>query len=104
MWHRREHVILQPLAVGEHALLVTAQTEVASLAGSGFFILRNGIFEYINDGEELVEQPLLRLIKKRKISAYPHTGFWQAMDTFKNKIEFDRSYARGDAPWQVWLK
>jgi len=70
----------------------------------GFFILRNGIFDYINDGEELVEQPLSRLIKKKKVSAYPHTGFWQAMDTFKDKIEFDRSYARGDAPWQVWLK
>ena len=35
MWHRREHVILQPLAVGEYALLMTARTEVASLAGIG---------------------------------------------------------------------
>jgi hypothetical protein len=35
VWHRREHVVLQPLAVGEHALLVTARTEVASLAGIG---------------------------------------------------------------------
>ena len=35
VWHRREQVVLQPLAVGEHALLVTARTEVASLAGIG---------------------------------------------------------------------
>jgi len=35
VWHRREHVILQPLAVGEYALLMTARTEVASLAGIG---------------------------------------------------------------------
>jgi glucose-1-phosphate cytidylyltransferase len=68
----------------------------------GFFVLRKEIFEHIRDGEELVEQPFRRIIQKRKLVAFPHTGYWQPMDTFKDKISFDRSYAKGEAPWQVW--
>jgi len=68
----------------------------------GFFVLRNTIFDYINDGEELVEQPFQRLIKAQKAIAYPYSGYWQAMDTFKDKIDFDRAYAKGRAPWEVW--
>ncbi|MEL7186309.1 MAG: sugar phosphate nucleotidyltransferase [Pseudomonadota bacterium] len=70
----------------------------------GFFVLKNEIFEHIEEGEELVEEPFGRLIKKKKLIAYPHNGYWQAMDTFKDKISFDRAYARGDAPWEVWNK
>ena len=68
----------------------------------GFFVLRKEIFDYIEDGEELVEEPFGRLIKARKLAAFPHTGYWRAMDTFKDKISFDRAYARGHAPWEVW--
>ena len=68
----------------------------------GFFVLRNEIFDYIQEGEELVEQPFGRLIERKKLVAFPHTGYWQSMDTFKDKISFDRAYARGDAPWEVW--
>ena len=70
----------------------------------GFFVLHNDIFGYMRDGEELVEQPFARLIQKKKLVAFPHTGYWQAMDTYKDKINFDRSYARGEAPWRVWEK
>ena len=68
----------------------------------GFFVLRNEIFDFIEDGEELVEQPFHRLIEQRRLIAFPHTGYWQSMDTFKDKINFDRAYARGDAPWEIW--
>jgi glucose-1-phosphate cytidylyltransferase len=68
----------------------------------GFFVLRKEVFDYINDGEELVEQPFHRLIKAKKLVAFPHDGYWQSMDTFKDKISFDRAYAQGDAPWEIW--
>ena len=70
----------------------------------GFFVLSNQIFDYMEEGEELVEQPFGRLIEKGKLVAFPHNGYWQSMDTFKDKISFDRSYARGDAPWEIWHK
>jgi glucose-1-phosphate cytidylyltransferase len=68
----------------------------------GFFALRNEIFDYLNEGEELVEQPFARLIAAKRLITYRHTGFWQAMDTFKDKITFDRMEARGECPWMLW--
>ena len=69
---------------------------------AGYFILSNRIFDYIRPGDELVEQPFKRLITENKLSTLRHEGFWQAMDTLKDKITIDRMYARGHAPWEVW--
>lgn len=70
----------------------------------GFFVMTPEIFNVLNEGEELVEEPFGRLIAKRKLLAYPHNGYWRAMDTFKDKISFERDYARGRAPWEIWNK
>ncbi|MEP6607269.1 MAG: sugar phosphate nucleotidyltransferase [Burkholderiaceae bacterium] len=72
------------------------------LINGGFFVLRHDIFNYIEDGDELVEQPFARLIDKRLLAIYRHLGFWRAMDTFKDKITLDRMEARRDCPWMVW--
>jgi glucose-1-phosphate cytidylyltransferase len=68
----------------------------------GFFCLRKEIFEYMREGEELVEAPFQRLIEKRKLWTHRHPGFWAAMDTFKDKITLDRMEAKGECPWMVW--
>jgi glucose-1-phosphate cytidylyltransferase len=68
----------------------------------GFFVLSNEIFNYLMPGEELVEEPFNRLIAKSKLSAVKYRGFWQSMDNLKDKIGFDRMYARGRAPWELW--
>ena len=68
----------------------------------GFFVMRRQIFDYINEDEELVEKPFARLIEKRLLTTYRYPGFWQAMDTFKDKITYDRMEARGECPWKVW--
>jgi glucose-1-phosphate cytidylyltransferase len=70
----------------------------------GFFCLRPEIFDAMQDGEELVEQPFDRLIARGKLRARKHQGFWSAMDTFKDKITLDRMEARGDCPWMVWKR
>jgi len=70
----------------------------------GFFVLRREIFDVMNPGEELVIEPFSRLIEKRELIAVPYDGFWQNMDTFKDKIQLDEMVGRGHAPWQVWLK
>jgi glucose-1-phosphate cytidylyltransferase len=72
------------------------------LINGGFFALRREIFDYIREGEELVEKPFERLRDARLLSTYRYTGYWQAMDTFKDKITFDRMEAKGECPWQVW--
>jgi glucose-1-phosphate cytidylyltransferase len=70
----------------------------------GFFCLRREIFDYVEEGDELVEKPFQRLIERRKLAVYRHHGFWQSMDTFKDKITFDRMEARGNCPWMVWQR
>jgi glucose-1-phosphate cytidylyltransferase len=70
----------------------------------GYFCLRNDVFDAIQEGEELVEQPFQRLLANGKVTARKHDGFWAAMDTFKDKITFDRMEAKGDCPWMVWRK
>jgi glucose-1-phosphate cytidylyltransferase len=70
----------------------------------GFFMFRSEIFDYMRAGEELVEEPFQRLIAADQLLAYPYDGFVAAMDTFKDKQHFDELYAKGSAPWEVWLR
>jgi glucose-1-phosphate cytidylyltransferase len=82
---------------------VRAMPEHHLRVNGGFFAMRSSIFDYIREGEELVEEPFARLITAKKLSAYPWDGFWRSMDTFKDKITFDRFEASGNWPWKVWL-
>lgn len=68
----------------------------------GYFVFRTEFFEYLNEGEELVEEPFSRLIAQEQLIAYGYRGFWACMDTFKDKKRLDDVYARGEAPWEVW--
>ncbi len=67
----------------------------------GFFVMRNEIFRYIQPGDELVREPFQRLIDKQALLAYKYTGFWQCMDTFKDKQRLEE-LNQGAAPWKVW--
>jgi glucose-1-phosphate cytidylyltransferase len=69
----------------------------------GYFIFKKEIFNYIKEGEELVREPFRRLVTDKQLLAYQHDGFWACMDTFKDKQHLDDLYAKGKAPWQVWL-
>jgi glucose-1-phosphate cytidylyltransferase len=76
----------------------------AFMINGGFFALRPEIFKYINEGDELVDQPFTRLREKRLLATFKYEGFWQSMDTFKDKIAFDRMDAKGECPWAIWNK
>jgi glucose-1-phosphate cytidylyltransferase len=67
----------------------------------GFFVLRKEIFRYLQPGEELVRQPFQRLIERKTLLAYKYSGFWECMDTFKDKQRLDELNL-GTAPWKVW--
>lgn len=70
----------------------------------GYFVLRREIFDVIEPGDELVEEPFRRLIAQRRLATWRHDGFWRSMDTLRDKIVFDRMYAQGDAPWELWRR
>lgn len=69
---------------------------------TGYFILRHDIFDHMEWGDELVNQPFQRLIKKNRLVSWEHKGFWASMDTYKDKQTLDEAYAKGNAPWEVW--
>ena len=70
----------------------------------GFFAFKQDIFKYMRDGEELVCEPFHRLVEERRLAAFEYDGFWQSMDTFKDRQQLEEIYARGNAPWQVWSR
>lgn len=70
----------------------------------GYFVLRRDVFRYIQPGEELVYQPFQRMIAEGKVWSLRHKGFWQCMDTFKDKQNLDELEASGEAPWCLWKK
>lgn len=79
-------------------------TDSGFWVNAGFFCLRKEIFDHIEEGDELVEQPFQRLIAQRRLSVHRYQGFWQSMDTFKDKIMFDRMEGRAHCPWMVWKR
>jgi glucose-1-phosphate cytidylyltransferase len=67
----------------------------------GFFVMRREQFRHRHTGEELVRAPFQRLIQKQALLAYKYSGFWQCMDTFKDKERLEE-LNQGVAPWKVW--
>jgi glucose-1-phosphate cytidylyltransferase len=70
----------------------------------GYFIFRNKIFDYIQDGEELVHEPFARLIAERQLMAYKYEGFWRAMDTLRDRQLLEEMVERVEMPWRKQLK
>ena len=82
---------------------VSALTQADIWINGGFFVFRNEIFRYIHPGDELVRQPFARLIEKGALLGQKCTGFWQCMDTFKDKQCLEEWNQRA-APWKVWSR
>ena len=69
----------------------------------GYFVLSPGVFDYIESDDTVWErEPLERLAADGKLSAFVHRGFWQPMDTLRDKTMLEESWAGGSAPWKVW--
>jgi glucose-1-phosphate cytidylyltransferase len=67
----------------------------------GFFIFKKRIFDYIREGEDLVNGPFQRLVEEKQLVGYRYDGFWQSMDTFKDKQHLEE-LDQTTAPWKVW--
>ena len=68
-----------------------------------FFVLEPAVFDYIEDDGTLFErEPLENLARDGQLMAYRHQGFWQCMDTMRDKVRLESLWAGGDAPWKIW--
>lgn len=71
---------------------------------AGYMVLEPTVFEYLLEGDDCIfeQQPLQRLAESGELMSYQHKGFWQCMDTLREKIELDQLWKSGNAPWKVW--
>jgi glucose-1-phosphate cytidylyltransferase len=69
----------------------------------GFFVFEPGALDYIaGDSTSLERKPLERLSADRQLMAFRHSGFWQPMDTLRDKELLESLWASGRAPWKTW--
>jgi glucose-1-phosphate cytidylyltransferase len=82
-----------------HRMSASHESEI--WINGGYFIFRKEIFNYIQEGDELVVEPFKRLIARGELMAYRYEGFWRAMDTLRDRQVLEEMIERGDAPWQL---
>jgi glucose-1-phosphate cytidylyltransferase len=69
----------------------------------GFFVLSPKVIDYIDDDATVWERaPMEQLAREDQLTAYRHPGFWQPMDTMRDKQQLEALWASGKAPWKVW--
>jgi glucose-1-phosphate cytidylyltransferase len=74
-----------------------------SWINGGFFVLEPGVLRHIEDDSTVWERgPLETLARDGQLSAYAHRGFWQPMDTLRDKVKLEDLWQTGNAPWKVW--
>jgi len=74
-----------------------------AMVNGGFFVLSPEIIDYIKNDETIWErEPIERLAQEGDLAAFRHNGFWQPMDTLRDKVYLEDLWATGKAPWKIW--
>lgn len=74
-----------------------------AMVNGGFFVLSPMVIDYIGgDSTSWEQEPMERLAKNGEMSAYLHDGYWQPMDTMRDKRHLEELWQSGQAPWKVW--
>ena len=74
-----------------------------AMINGGFFVLKPQVLDYLNDDSTIWEQePLMGLAEDGELMAYEHPGFWQPMDTLRDKNLLEELWEAGKAPWKTW--
>ena len=74
-----------------------------AMINGGFFVLSPEVLKYIDGDASIWERtPLETLAEEGQLAAYQHSGFWQPMDTLRDKVHLEELWQSGKAPWKVW--
>jgi glucose-1-phosphate cytidylyltransferase len=74
-----------------------------AMINAGFFVLSPRVLDYISDDSSIWEQePLMNLARDKQLMAFEHNGFWQPMDTLRDKQFLEELWLTGKAPWKLW--
>lgn len=90
---------------GDNAVHAFREKSVEDSApiNAGYMVLEPQVFDYLTGDDCIFEQePLRRLAEEGQLMSYQHRGFWQCMDTLREKIKLEKLWASGQAPWKSW--
>jgi len=75
-----------------------------SWINGGFFVFEPTVFDYLSDGDTTILEraPLENLAREKKLNAFKHNGFWQSMDTLREKELLEKLWQTKKAPWKIW--
>jgi glucose-1-phosphate cytidylyltransferase len=76
--------------------------EMPMCINGGYFVLRQGIFDYLDEGDDLVMDGCVKAARDGKIRAVRYPGFWAPMDTLKERTALENQYKHGISPWALW--
>jgi len=68
----------------------------------GYFVLRPEIFEYLVEGEDMVDDAFRRLAAENRMIGHPYSGFWHSADTLKERAQLERLFQGDQSPWALW--
>jgi glucose-1-phosphate cytidylyltransferase len=90
--------------IGEDGIItqVTPMRDLRHWENGGYFLLRPEIFDELNEDEDLVEDAIVRLVRRGRVLAYPYKGYFSPADTVKERAELDEMYNRANCPWMIW--
>lgn len=100
-----------PLQSSHHMVDVASSGEVTQVIpmrdlrqweNGGYFVLRPQIFDFLSEGDDLVEDVIVQLVAQRKVLAYQHKGYWSPADTVKERALLEEMYHAGNCPWMIW--
>jgi len=111
--HGKKATLTACLPPGRFGSLITDGVQIKSFTekprgdgaavNGGFFVLSPSVLEYI-DGDQCIweKEPLSNLAKDGELMAYSHNGFWQPMDTLRDKEKLEDLWKKNSAPWKIW--
>ena len=77
--------------------------EDGALINIGYMVFEPDVFDYLDDDNSVLEQePMKRLAINGELMCYKHLGFWQCMDTLREKEKLEKYWNSGNAPWKIW--
>jgi glucose-1-phosphate cytidylyltransferase len=117
-FHRDQKALVTLTAVqppGRFGALALAETQThvsgfrekpggdGAWVNGGFFVVEPGAFDYIGDDSTVWErEPLERMAEEQQLAAYKHRGFWQPLDTLRDRMYLEELWSSGKAPWKIW--
>jgi glucose-1-phosphate cytidylyltransferase len=87
---------------GDRVTGLTAVADMSMCINGGYFVLRQGIFDYLHEDDDLVMNGFVRAAAAGKLRAVRYDGFWAPMDTLKERAALEEQYRNGVSPWALW--